>query len=998
MEESVSRLKAVFLFLLALAASGSTANAQRRVTGRVTDQASGEPVPGASILIQGTPRGAIAADDGTFAVQVPDGALTVIVRRIGYQRREVPLAAGETTLNVSLTRDVLQLETQVTTGAATSVARLNAANDVAVVTAEQLSRVPSPSLENALAGRIAGAQVIANSGAPGGGNQIRMRGVTSVFGSADPLYVVDGVIVSNEVIQSGLNSITAAARATSNASNQDNGVNRIADLNPNDMESVEILKGASASAIYGSKASNGVVIIRTKQGRAAGHRGYPAIDFVQRFGTRDLNGKFGARRFTLTEAETYGATIGMSKARVDSNYTACNGFCDFEEQLFGEHPFNYETSLSARGVAGQTSYYVSGLNSWDGGIQKNTGYRKQSIRLNLTQLLSSKFTITLNNNLVRTVTARGISNNDNATVTPYFVFATTPSWFDMRPTDGVYPVTPIAGSNVFQSRDFVRTPEEVYRLMSSFTGRFSAYSSERQTLDFRLDAGVDRFNQQDNIVSPRFLFFEGNDGLPGTVTSLSGNVLRANVNLSLLHEFFPASRSWTATTSAGVQREVSSQRSSNIVTRDVLLGQENVNRGAATEVFANHEEVKGLALFGQEEFLALDERLLLTAGVRAERSTVNGDIDKFYAFPKGSISYRMPGLFGIFDEFKPRIAVGASGNQPLYIQKYTPAIGSTYAGQNALQPGLIQGNPNIKPERETEIEGGLDASWWDQRASLALTAYQKKIDDVILHFVTAPSVGYNVSIRNGGSIRNRGIEAALGLTPIQTKQFGWISRATFARNRGIVTSLPAGVTSFNVERDATGQRVAFGSGYGLGRLEVGKSVTQIIATDTVGGVVKEVQKGDGAPDFSMGFSNEFTFGNLRLTSLLDWSRGGDLVNVTMDVYDAFGLSPGLSDGGLSRAKRNDEQGISQYVFDASFVKLREITLSYQLPKSFTDRIFRGAGSSRIELSGRNLITWSDYPGVDPESSNFGSQQISRFIDLAPYPPSRTFYFTIAASY
>jgi len=800
------------------------------------------------------------------------------------------------------------------------------------------------------------------------------------------------------VIQSGLNAVTAAARASSNASNQDNGVNRIADLNPNDMESVEILKGASASAIYGSKASNGVVIIRTKQGRAAGHRGYPAIDFVQRFGTRSLAGKFGARRFTLDEAEKYGATIGMTKAAVDSNYNACNGFCDFEEQLFGERPFNYETSLSARGVAGQTSYYASGLNSWDGGIQKNTGYRKQSIRLNLTQLLSSKFTVTLNNNLVRTVTARGISNNDNATVTPYFVFATTPSWFDMRPTNGVYPVTPVAGSNVFQSRDFVRTPEEVYRLISAFTGRYAAYSSDRQTLDFRLDAGVDRFNQQDNIVSPRFLFFEGNDGLPGTVTSLSGNVLRANVNLSLLHEFFPASRSWTATTSAGVQREVSSQRSSNIVTRDVLLGQENVNRGAATEVFANREEVKGLALFGQEEFLALDERLLLTAGVRAERSTVNGDIDKFYAFPKGSISLRMPGLFGIFDEFKPRIAVGASGNQPLYIQKYTPAIGSTYSGQNALQPGLIQGNPLIKPERETEIEGGLDASWWDQRASLALTAYQKKIDDVILHFVTAPSVGYNVSIRNGGTIRNRGIEAALGLTPIQSDRFGWISRATFARNRGIVTALPAGVTTFNIERDATGQRVAFGSGYGLGRLEVGKSVTQIIATDTVGGVVKEVQKGDGAPDFTMGFSNEFTFGKLRLTSLFDWSHGGDLVNITMDVYDAFGLSPDLPDGGLSRAKRNDEQGISQYVFDASFVKLREVTLSYQLPSSFTNRIFRGAGSSRIELSGRNLIKWTSYPGVDPEASNFGSQQISRFIDLAPYPPSRTFYFTIAASY
>lgn len=991
----MSRPRVFLLLPIALALFAGSASAQRRVTGRVTDQASGQPVVGATILLQGTSTAVISGDDGAFALQVPIGPATVTVRRIGYQRREVPVAGAATTVDVALKKDVLELETQVITGAATTVARRNAANDVATVSAEQMSRVSAPSLENALSGRIAGAQVLSNSGAPGGGNQIRLRGVTSVFGSADPLYVVDGVIVSNEVIQSGLNSITGANRNTSNATNQDNGVNRIADLNPRDIESIEVLKGASASAIYGSKAANGVVIIKTKQGRASG--GSPALDWVQRFGTRSLSGKFGARRFTLDEAEKYGGTIGMSKAAVDANYAACNGFCDFEEQLFGEHPLNFETSISVRGTAGQTAYYASGFNSYDGGIQKNTGYRKQSVRLNLSQVVRPRLSVTLNSNLVRTLTSRGISNNDNATITPYFVFATTPSWFDMRPTNGVYPVTPIAGSNAFQDRDFVKTPEEVYRLISSLGAVYSAVTSDRQSLSFKLDAGVDRFNQQDNVVSPRFLFFEPNDGLPGTVTSLSANVLRANANLSLLHQFTPFSHSWTATTSAGLQREISSQRATNIVTRDVLLGQENVNRGAATEVFANREQVHGLAMFGQEEWLGFDERMLITAGARGERSTVNGDIKKFYFFPKGSVSLRFPGLLGFFDEFKPRIAIGQSGNQPLYIQKYTPGIGSTYAGQNALQPGLIQGNPDIKPERETEVEGGIDASWWGQRASLALTMYQKTIDDVILHFVTAPSLGYTVSIRNGGTIRNRGTEVSLGLTPFEGSRFGWVSQTTFARNVGIVTALPEGVTTFNVERDASGQRVAFGSGYGIGRLEVGKRVTQIIATDSVNGAVLEVQKGDGAPIFTMGFSNEFTLGKLRLTSLFDWSHGGDLVNITMDVYDAFGLSPKLADGGLSRAKSNDEHGVSQYVQDASFVKLRELTLSYELPKSFARRLL-GAASSRIELSGRDLITWTSYPGVNPESSNFGSQQISRFIDLAPYPPSRSMYFTLAASF
>jgi TonB-dependent starch-binding outer membrane protein SusC len=997
LEESMPRIKSFLPLLLFSVVIASSASAQRRVTGRVTDQTSGQPVPGAAIQIQGTAFGTTAADDGTFAIQAPDGPVTLVARRIGYQKREVPLPVGETRADVALRRDVLQLETQVTTGAATSVARRNTANDVAIVTSDAFSRVSAPSLENALAGRIAGATVSQNSGAPGGGNQIRLRGVTSVFGSADPLYVVDGVIVSNETIQSGLNGITAANRNTSNSTNQDNGVNRIADINPNDIESLEVLKGASASAIYGSKAANGVIIIKTKQGASAGSGGYPSIDLVQRFGTRALSRKYGHRRFTLAEAEAYGAGLNMSTAAVDSNYAACGGFCDFEQQLFGEHPFNYETSLAVRGTVNQTSYYASGFNSWDGGIEKNTGYRKQTLRLNLTQVLRPKLTLTFNNNFLRTLTSRGVSNNDNSTITPYFVFATTPSWFDMRPTNGIYPKTPVAGSNIFQDRDFIKTPEEVNRLISSASLAYAAVSTERQTLTFRADGGVDRFNQQDNIVSPRFLFFEPNDGLPGTVTSLSANVQRANANLSAIHEFTPVGSGWNATTSIGLQREISSQRSTNIVTRDVLVGQENVNRGAATEVFADRQEVRGLALFGQEEILALSERMLATVGARAERSTLNGDINKFYWFPKGSLSFRIPGLLGRIDEFKARFAVGQSGNQPLYIQKYTPAQIGTYTGQISFQPGLIQGNPLIRPERETEYEGGFDASTWDQRASLAFTLYQKTINDLILNVVPAPSIGSNVSVQNGGSIRNRGIEVAFGLTPIQTDRFNWESHTTFARNVGIVTALPAGLPFFNLERDASGQRVAFGSGYGIGRLEVGKRVTQIVATDSVGGTVQEVQKGDAAPAFTMGFGNNFTFGKFRLTSLFDWSHGGDLVNITMDVYDAFGLSPKLSDGGALRATRNDSRGVSQYVFDGSFVKLRELSLSYELPAAFSGRMFR-AGASRIEFGGRNLVTWSSYPGVDPEASNFGNQPISRFIDLAPFPPSRTFYLTLSASY
>ena len=965
----------------------STAQAQRRVTGRVVEAGGAVPLGSVSITLPGTNVGAVTSENGAFALTVPAGDVQLSARRIGYRRRTFTVRASEGDVRVELERDPYRLEAQIVTGAATSVARQNVANDVGLVTADQLTRVPSASIENALAGKIAGAQVIANGGAPGGGNQIRMRGVTSVFGSADPLYVVDGVIISNDVIQPGTNALTSARRASANSSNQDNGVNRIADLNPNDIETVEVLKGASASAIYGSKASNGVIIIKTKTGST----GAPVLNITQRVGTFDLARKFNLRKFTLPEAQAYAVAQGyaMTPAEVAANYASCNGFCDFEEQLYGERPLSYETGLGVRGGTGSTNYFVSGLTKYDGGIQKNTGYKKDAIRLNLSQFIGDKLSLQVNNNYIRTVTRRGISNNDNANITPYFVFAATPSWFDMRPKDGVYPVSPVMGTNSFQNVDFIQTPDEVNRVISSVTASYQLMNDERQTLTFKTDAGLDRFNEQVNIVSPRFLIFEPNDGLPGTVTSNSGSVMNLNLNLSLAHTWRPVGGRYSATTAAGVQRETSSLRSTNVVTRDVLLGLENINSGSAPEVFANREAVKGFALFAQEEVLALDEKLLLTAGVRAERSTRNGDVDKLYAFPKASVSYRLVDAVPAFGEVKLRLAAGQSGNQPLYLQKYRTAITSVYDRQNGVQAGPSFGNPDIKPERQTEIETGFDAQFGSGRGALSLTLYQKTIDDVILQIAAAPSVGYTVQILNGGQFRNRGVEALLDFTPVQRQNYGWTSRTTFAKNVGIVTSLP--VPAFTLSQDATGQGVAFGAGYGIARLEEGKSVTQIVASDGANGVVK---KGDAAPNFTMGFTNEFTWKSLRLSSLFDWQKGGNLVNVTKNVFDAFGLAPDVADGGLARINLNDTQGIAQYIEDASFVKLREVALGYDLPASWISRLGGKPRSVKLELSGRNLFTWTKYTGADPEVSNFGNQQISRFIDLAPFPPSRSFFLTV----
>jgi outer membrane receptor protein involved in Fe transport len=245
----------------------SLVDAQRRITGRVTAEGGGEPLLGASVQVVGTPLGTYTNERGEYALNAPTGSIELRFRRLGYKGTVVTVAPDRNEVNAALERDVLQLEELVITGEATSVARQNLANDVATVSTEDLTRAPAPTIDNALQGKIAGATISSNSGAPGGGIQVQLRGITTIKASIDPLYIVDGVVISNDAIASGANAITAAA-AGGNASNQDNPVNRVADINPNDIERIEVLKGASASARRRRTASSSS---RRSVARAAAH-------------------------------------------------------------------------------------------------------------------------------------------------------------------------------------------------------------------------------------------------------------------------------------------------------------------------------------------------------------------------------------------------------------------------------------------------------------------------------------------------------------------------------------------------------------------------------------------------------------------------------------------------------------------------------------------------------------------------------------------------------
>ena len=989
--------------LLAVIPSIGRAQTSRRVTGQVTAQGSANPVPGASVQVVGTTLGTTADENGNFAVSVPAGAQNLRIRRIGYAARLIPVAANQTTVNVSLVLDALQLETQVITGQATTVSSRNAANAVTVVTTEQLNRVPQQNIEDAMKGKVPGAVITQNGGAPGGGVQVQIRGSNTVNGAYQPLYVVDGVIVNNDAYSIGLNSITGAGGGI--ATNQDQQVNRIADINPSDIESIEVLKGPSAGAIYGSRGANGVVVITTKRGTA----GKPSLNLVQRFGTQTLGNKYDMRCFTLAQAQAEAkADYGITLAPAD--YGGC---VDSQDIIYGNHFLSYETGASIRGGAANTTYFASADAKHDGGLAVNTGYSKQSLRLNLNQAMGSKLTLQGSSEIIHTLTQRGISGNDNNNIAPYTIIGATPTYFDPRkkdPVTGQLVSDPYigGGANVLQDQQAIQTPENVYRLIGNVQGNWSIFSSDKQTLNLSGLGGVDAYTDHGRVYSPPFTYIEQSGNIspyPGSVVDANTNVANANLNASLVHKLIMGFG--TATTSAGLRQERS--ESNNVYDRGQGLfpGITNFATAVQTGVAQAQNLTKTFSYYGQEEFLTMADRLLLTAAVNAERSSTNGDSAKFYAFPKFSASYNVPFLLRGLDNLKLRVAYGRAGNRVPSDFKYTFLTQLAEGGIIGIRPSTIIGLRNIQPEVTSETEGGFDAQMFGGRASLEFTVYHKSTTGLVLQSALASSSGFTTANINGGSLANNGTEIGLTLLPIQTGNFTWESRTTYARNRGLVTSLP--VPAFY-----TGN--GFGERTARTKVEKGYAPDEVVAyegfdTTFVNGVYSsrsrhEAHIGSASPDFTMGFSNDFTAGPLRLSTLIDWRKGGYIADLSQ-TYLENGVNgqSGITGGSFADTAMNNRdqsryaQGYAAFLEHGSFAKLREVTLSYALNPHLANTLFRGTTRDvRLEVSGHNLKTWTNYRGLDPEVSNFGNAPLSRLWDLAPYPPSRQFFFSVNANF
>ena len=380
-----------------------------QVSGKITDSETGDPLVVAQVFVKGTFVGTTTDDQGAFTIEANAGDI-LMVAYIGYKTKEV--AFGEGVMNIALEPDVLRQDEVVVTGLVTSVKRRNAANAVAVVTGDDLVNAPTQTIDQALSGQFAGVNVRRNTGAPGGGVNVNLRGTSTLTGSTQPLYVIDGVIVNNDANQSGVDVITKSTGAGSERP-QGQPTNRIGDINPNDIGSIEVLKGASAAAIYGAKASNGVIIISTKRGRG----GKTKFNFSTRTGSSSLLKKMGHRVFeTYAEAEEqYGADIASLGNNANGDW-ANNDF-DYEQILYGDTGKLTEHTVSAIGGNERTQFYIGGQYMNEGGIIKNTGYKKLSGRVNISHRFSEKAKLSVATNLIRSDADRGVTGNDNTNMT-----------------------------------------------------------------------------------------------------------------------------------------------------------------------------------------------------------------------------------------------------------------------------------------------------------------------------------------------------------------------------------------------------------------------------------------------------------------------------------------------------------------------------------------------------------------------------------------------------
>ncbi len=966
------------VFLLPLSILAQT------ITGKITD-ANDDAIPFASVVEKGTTNGTTSDGDGNFSLTVNQLPVTIVVSSLGFTTKEQEVTDANVPVNISLSEDAVSLEEVVISGLATTTKRSNLANTVATVSAAELVGVTSQSgLDGALSGKFAGAEIRASSGAPGGGISMRLRGVTSVFGDQQPLFIVDGVYVDNSTISSGNNIVSQAAGGGNPSTNQDDASNRIADIDPEDIENVEILKGASAAAIYGSRAAGGVVIITTKRGK----QGVPKVSFSQTVGLRSPTQLLGLRDWDQSEIIAAG---GPANATLR----------DYEAELFDHTRVSTTSRFTTSGANEKTDYFFGATYKNEPGLVDNTGYEKGSIRLNIGQKFNDWIDLYITSNYINSKADRGFFNNGNANRTIGYALAFTFPWEDLSPVDGIYP-SGGAGSNVLETVALTTNSEKVNRFIGSATSNIKFINTDKNQLKLVFQGGYDQYTLRTTSIFPQALsYFRSPTSLRGV--SISGTTINTNYSLStfLVHNLF-LDNGLSFTTQVG--NFFQDFKRNTVITIATGLNGSQTNLGQSTNVSTQQTIIpqKDTGFFIQEE-INFDDKIIGTIGIRGDKSTNNGDANKFYYYPKANLAINLHKFdfwsIDILSHFKPRIAYGEAGRFSLFGDRFSLMNPQFIGGNSGLSPGNLRGNPDVGPERQKELEYGLDFGLLDDRFNFEISVYNKSVDEMLLRSQAPTSSGFTTQVLNAAELENRGVELSLNANVIKNENFSWNSSLKWWKNKSEITRLD--VPNFTLG--------GFAASLGTFLIQEGHSATQIVGTyDDEAFTAEEIAArdpegdgffvyGDAEPDFQLSWSNQLSYKNFDLSFLWHWKKGGDNINLTTLLYDLAGTTWDYDDTGIDPSGQlsNGRYRASQafvnpepLIEDAGYLRLREIGLYYTLPKD----LIKHTKLIKVGISGRNLINIFDYNSYDPEVSNFGNNVLANNVEVTPYPASKFINF------
>ena len=965
------------------------------VSGRVADAATDEPLIGATLQLENTTVGTVTDVNGNYKLNInlPSGEYQLKISSVGYEVLFQDISLGnqaDINLDVVLQEDYLRLNEVVVTGTSVATSKRQLGNAISTISKDDIASSGSLSIDGALSGKITGAVITQNSGNPAGGISIRLRGASTINGQSDPLYIVDGVIVNNGagVINDGSTELIDLGGYSQN---------RLVDINPNDIEKIEVIKGAAAAAIYGSRASNGVVQIFTKRGS----QGKPKFTFSTNFLISEVRKKIDVNETPLVWEDAFDN---------DNLNTQPAQRFDYQDYFFvtGTGTDNY---LSLSGGQDKTKYFLSASFFNNEGIIRNTDFQRISGRARVDQTINDWIALSFGLNYSYSESNDIPNGGINAAYGALTGFVFSDNSIDDRPDEsGTYPVTSplVARTNPREAVDRFEFGQKTNRLIGDLQLNLTPFKGFG--IDYIL--GIDTYNQSGTGFIP-----VGNTSPNpnGFARRAELNFLQINNDLNFRYEK-DITESIKSTSSAGFTLQFDRRESLGISSEFLSPVSKTTDGGSVTDRidFRAERVIRGAYL---QQTFGISNKLFLTGAIRVDGASSFGEDERSQFYPKASASYVVSeedfwknSLGSIINSFKVRTSWGQSGNLTGLgpFERFTNYNPVPINGQTGLVPSNQLGNSEIRPEQQTEVEFGIDLGLLNNRLGFEFTYYNQDVKDLLLTNTQATTTGFGLRTENVGEMSNRGIELLVRALAIQEDEFRWNITATYSRNKNEVSGIAddnllrlPGSFNISVAKNGEALGVFFGTYYAResnGSISLDSGDRPLRALDANGSIDRRII-GDPNPDFTASLINELEYKNFSFRIQLDAIQGFDVFNFDRRLLNnvIFGGGDGVGKElageqvkGFGRAEANV---FEEFIEDGSFIKLRELGISYSARPDFL-----GISNLKFSFIGRNLFSIDDYTGWDPEINAPGQSNGVRGFIFASVPIPRTYQFGVTATF